>query len=112
MSRHASYQHSRTSASDIYIPLCLKVFFFFAFLGSCRRDKSVVLRQLVSICHEYRMEKIGRIRKRLGNVKNIYTFSFITVHLLALVTHRQVPVTRGADLQCTGELRTQLYRSK
>lgn len=32
-----------------------------------------------------RMEKIGRIRKRLGNVKNIYTFSFITVHLLALV---------------------------
>jgi hypothetical protein len=67
----------------------------------------VVLRQLVIICHECRMEKIGRIRKRLGNVKNIYTFSFITVHLLAWVTHRQVPETRGADLQCTGELRVQ-----
>jgi hypothetical protein len=72
----------------------------------------VFLRQLVSICHECRMEKIGRIRKRLGNVKNIYTFSYITVYLLALVTHTQVPETRGADLQCTGELRAQLYRCK
>ena len=73
---------------------------------------SVVPRQLVSIGREYRMEKIGRIRKRLGNVKNIYIFSFITVHLLVLVTHTQVPETRGADLQCTGELRAQLYRCK
>jgi hypothetical protein len=56
------------------------------------------------------MEKIGRIRKRLGNVKNIYTFSFITVHLnlLELVTRRQVPETRGADLRCTGESRAKI----